>query len=119
MRLMKQLSLLVGVGMLAVLPLSAAEVTVKGEIVDQVCIKKDKANKGADHHDCNSSCLKKGQQAALVTADGEIYALAGSFTENKNAKLLDLVGKTVEANGEVTEMDGKKVLNAKGIIAVK
>ena len=119
MRLMKQLSLLVGVGMMAVLPLSAAEVTVKGEIVDQVCIKKDKANKGADHHDCNSSCLKKGQQAALVTADGEIYALAGSFTENKNAKLLDLVGKTVEANGEVTEADGKKTLNAKGIIAVK
>ncbi len=34
MRLMKQLSLLVGVGMVAVLPLSAAEVTVKGEIVD-------------------------------------------------------------------------------------
>jgi hypothetical protein len=119
MRLMKQLSLLVGVGMMAVLPLSAAEVTVKGEIVDQVCIKKDKANKGADHHDCNSSCLKKGQQAALVTADGEIYALTGSFTENKNAKLLDLVGKTVEANGEVTEADGKKMLNAKGIIAVK
>lgn len=119
MRLMKQLSLLVGVGMMAVLPLSAAEVTIKGEVVDQVCITKSKANKGADHHDCNSSCLKKGQQAALVTADGEVYALAGSFTENKNAKLLDLVGKTVEANGEVTETGGKKVLNAKGIIAVK
>jgi hypothetical protein len=44
MRLMKQLSLLVGVGMMAVLPLSAAEVTLKGEVVDQVCIKKDKAN---------------------------------------------------------------------------
>jgi hypothetical protein len=119
MRLMKQLSLLVGVGMLAVLPLSAAEVTVKGEIVDSICIKKDKANKGADHLDCNTSCLKKGQPASLVTADGEIYALSGSFTENKNAKLLDLVGKTVEANGEVTETDGKKMLNAKGIIAVK
>ncbi len=99
MRLMKQLSLLVGVGMMAVLPLSAAEVTLKGEVVDQVCIKKDKANKGADHHDCNSSCLKKGQQAALVTADGEIYALAGSFTENKNAKLLDLVGRDGGSQG--------------------
>jgi hypothetical protein len=119
MRLMKQLSLLVGVGMMAVLPLSAAEVTVKGEVVDAVCIKKDKANKGADHHDCNSSCLKKGQAPALVTADGEIYALAGSFTENKNAKLLDLVGKTVEAKGDVTEAAGVKTLNAKGIIAVK
>jgi hypothetical protein len=54
-----------------------------------------------------------------VTADGEIYALTGSFTENKNAKLLDLVGKTVEAKGDVTEAAGVKTLNAKGIIAVK
>jgi len=119
MRLMKQLSLLVGVGMMAVLPLSAAEVTVKGEIVDQVCIKKDKANKGADHHDCNASCLKKGQQAVLVAEDGTLYTLAGSFTENKNAKLLDLVGKTVEAKGETSEKDGKKVLTASSIVAAK
>ena len=116
---MKQLSLLVGVGMMAVLPLSAAEVTVKGEVVDAVCIKKDKANKGADHHDCNTSCLKKGQAPALVTADGEIYALAGSFTENKNAKLLDLVGKPVEAKGETSEKDGMKVLTASSIMAAK
>src|SRR5690349_13358656 len=103
MRLMKQLGLLAGVSMLAVLPLTAAEVTVKGEIADGVCIKKDKANKGADHHDCNASCLKKGQQAVLVTDDGKVYQLAGSFTENKNAKLLDLVGKPVEAKGEASE----------------
>ena len=70
MRLMKQLGLLVGVGMLASLPLSAAEVTVKGEIVDQVCYKKDKANKGADHKDCNTSCVKRGQPAALVLSTG-------------------------------------------------
>ena len=119
MRLMKQLGLLAGVSMLAVLPLTAAEVTVKGEIADGVCIKKDKANKGADHHDCNASCLKKGQQAVLVTDDGKVYQLAGSFTENKNAKLLDLVGKPVEAKGEASEKDGMQVLTAKSIIAVK
>jgi hypothetical protein len=119
MRLMKQLSLLVGVGMMAVLPLSAAEVTLKGEIADKVCITKDKANKGADHHDCNASCLKKGQQAVLITDDGTIYALAGSFTENKNAKLLDLVGKPVEAKGETSEKDGMKVLTASSIMAAK
>ena len=119
MRLMKQLSLLVGAGMVAVMPLSAAEVTVKGEVVDQVCITKSKENKGADHHDCNASCLKKGQQAALVTADGTVYSLAGSFTENKNAKLLDLVGKPVEAKGDTSEKDGMQVLTAKSIIAVK
>lgn len=119
MRLMKQLGLLAGVGMLAALPLSAAEVTVKGEIVDQVCYKKDKANKGADHKDCNTSCVKRGQPAALVTADGEVYALAGSYTENKNAKLVDLVGKTVEAKGETSEKDGMKVLTASSITASK
>ena len=119
MRLMKQLGLLAGVGMLAALPLSAAEVTVKGEIVDQVCYKKDKANKGADHKDCNSSCIKRGQPAALVTAEGDVYALAGSYTENKNAKLVDLVGKTVEAKGEASEKDGMKVLTASSIVAAK
>jgi hypothetical protein len=119
MRLMKQLSLLVGVGMVAVLPLSAAEVTIKGEIADQVCITKSKANKGADHHDCNASCLKKGQQAAFIADDGTIYTLAGSFTENKNAKLLDLVGKPVEVKGETSEKDGKKVLTASSIVAAK
>jgi hypothetical protein len=119
MRLMKRLSLLVGVGMVAVLPLSAAEVTVKGEIADAICIKKDKANKGADHESCNSSCLKKGQQAVLVTDDGTVYTLAGSFTENKNAKLLDLVGKPVEAKGETSEKDGMKVLTASSIVAAK
>lgn len=119
MRLMKQLSLLVGVGMMAVLPLSAAEVTVKGEIVDQVCITKSKANKGADHHSCNASCLKKGQQAALIADDGTIYMLMGSFTDNKNAKLVDLVGKTVEVKGDASEKDGAKVLVASSVVAAK
>ena len=119
MRLMKQLSLLVGAGMVAVLPLSAEEVLLKGEVVDQICITKSKENKGADHHDCNASCLKKGQQAVLITDDGKVYTLAGSFTENKNAKLLDLVGKTVEAKGEASEKDGKKILTASSIVAAK
>jgi hypothetical protein len=92
---------------------------VKGEIVDQACYLKDKAKMGAEHKDCGTGCIKKGMAAALVTADGEVYMIAGPYTENKNAKLVEFVAQTVEATGDVTEKDGKKILTAKGIIAVK
>jgi hypothetical protein len=118
MRLLKFVGLMVGSALVASLPLTAAEVTVKGEVVDQACYLKDKS-KGAEHKDCGMGCVKKGQAAAIVTAEGEVYTLAGSYTENKNAKLVDLVAKTVEAKGEVTEKGGKKVLTATSIQEAK
>jgi hypothetical protein len=117
MRLVKHLGLVLGCTMLVSLPLMAAEVTVKGEVVDQACYLKDKNKMGADHKDCGTGCVKKGMAAALVTADGEVYTIAGSYTENKNAKLVPFVAQTVEAKGEVTEKDGKKVLTATSIKA--
>ena len=44
--------------------------TVKGEIADQACYKKDKGNKGEAHKDCGTSCVKKGGPVALITASG-------------------------------------------------
>jgi hypothetical protein len=118
MRLMKQLGLMVGCAFVASLPLTAAEVTVKGEVVDQACFLKDKS-RGADHKDCGTGCVKKGQPAALVTADGQVYTIVGDYAANKNAKLVDLVAKTVEAKGEVTEKDGKKMIAATSISEAK
>lgn len=117
MRLMKYVGYMVGCAFVATMPLAAAEVTVKGEVVDQACFLKDKKNMGADHHDCTSSCIKKGQAAALVTADGQVYTIAGSYAENKNAKLVEFASKTVEAKGEVSEKDGKKVLTVTSLKA--
>lgn len=119
MNLMKRVGLALGCAFVATLPLTAAEVTLKGEVVDQACYLKDKTNMGADHKDCGTSCVKKGQAAALVTAEGDVYTIAGSYAENKNAKLVDFVAKTVEAKGEVTEKDGKKVLTVTSLTAAK
>jgi hypothetical protein len=99
-------ALLVGSGVSMV----AAEVaTIKGEVVDQQCFLKDKS-RGEDHKDCGTGCAKKGMPVAIVTEAGEVYTITGAYTENKNAKLIDFVSKTVEAKGEVSEKDGKKVI---------
>lgn len=89
----------------------AQSVTVTGEIVDQACYNKDKSNTGADHKDCGLGCAKKGMPLAIVTKDGEVYQIVGAYTENKNAKLIDVFAETVEATGTVTEKDGKKLLD--------
>jgi hypothetical protein len=102
-------SLAFGVLVASALPLVAAESTVKGELVDQQCFLKEKS-RGAEHKDCGTGCAKKGMPMAIVTEAGDVYTVTGSYTENKNAKLIDFVTKTVEAKGEVTEKDGKKMI---------
>jgi hypothetical protein len=99
----------------ASVPLSAAPVTVKGEVVDQACFTKDKANVGAKHKDCGLTCAKKGAKLALVTADGQVYTITGAFTDNKNEKLIDVFATPVEATGEVSEKGGAKEINLSAI----
>jgi hypothetical protein len=88
----------------------AAPVTVKGEIIDQACYTKDKANRGEGHKDCGSSCAKKGSPLALVTEKGEVYTITGEYAANKNAKLVEHFAHTVEVTGEVSEKDGKMII---------
>jgi hypothetical protein len=96
---------------------AAAPSTVKGEVVDQACYTKDKANVGEKHKDCGLSCAKKGGKLSLVTADGSVYQITGAYTANKNAKLLEanLFGVPVEATGEVTEKDGAKQIDVSAL----
>lgn len=92
-------------------PLAADHATtLKGEVVDQACYTKDKGNVGEKHKDCGLTCAKKGSRLAFVTADGQVYTIVGAYTENKNAKLVDLFAMPVEATGEVSEKDGAKEL---------
>jgi hypothetical protein len=102
---------------LALAPLAAADTqTVKGELVDVMCMKKDATNKGADHADCAMGCAKKGAPLGIVTADG-VYTITGDYTNNKNEKLLEFVAKNVEATGHVSEKDGKKEIHLESIKA--
>ena len=92
-------------------PLAADHATtLKGEVVDQACYTKDKGNVGEKHKDCGLTCAKKGSKLAFVTADGGVYTIVGAYTDNKNAKLVDLFAMPVEAKGEVTEKGGTKEL---------
>lgn len=96
-------------------PLVAADMTVKGEVVDVACaIGKGDDGKGAAHAACAMSCARRGQPVGILTADA-VYELTGDYAANRNAKLLDFVAKRVEVTGEVSEKGGKKMMTVKSI----
>jgi hypothetical protein len=117
MRRTMMLGLAVGALVISSLPLSAETKTVKGELVDQACFLKDKANRGADHADCTESCIKKGKAAAVVTEDGTVYTITGKYAENKNAKLVEFASKKVEVTGDVKGDGASKSIDATSIKA--
>ena len=100
---------------LLVMPAAAATVTVKGEVVDLACaFEKGEAGSGNAHSACALACAKEGKLVGVLT-DNAIYEVSGDFTANNNARLLDFVAKAVTITGEVTERDGKKLLNVRTI----
>jgi hypothetical protein len=86
--------------------------TVKGQIVDQACYKKDSSNTGVDHKmpadtkECAISCAKRGRPMALLTSDGKLYQISGDLAANNNEKIIAHISHTVEVTGDVTEKDG-------------
>ena len=111
------ISMVAGAAFVAALamPAFAADMTVKGEVVDIACAtSKKEAGKGDAHAACAMTCAKSGQPVGLLTADA-IYTVTGDYAANKNAKLLDFVAKKVIMTGEVTEKDGVKSINVKSI----
>jgi hypothetical protein len=117
----KILAIVAGAALVASLSasISAADITVKGEVVDIACsMSKGDGGKGDGHAACAMSCAKRGQPVGVLTADA-IYEVTGDWAADKNAKLLDFVAKQVEVTGEVSEKDGKKMLNVKTIKLAK
>ncbi len=93
----------------------AADMIVKGEVVDIACATaKQEAGKGAGHAGCAMVCARKGQPVGILTADA-IYTVTGDYAANNNSKLLDFVAKSVIVSGAVTEKDGVKSINLKSI----
>ncbi len=100
-------------------PAFAKTETIKGQIVDETCYKMDKANAGVDHKmpkgdtkDCAIGCAKAGRPMAILTDDGKVYELAGGLAADKNAKIIQHVGHTVEVTGDVMDHDGKMMITA-------
>ena len=101
------------------IPAFAADMTIKGEVVDVACsMSKKEAGKGAAHASCAMVCAKKGQPVGILTADA-VYTVTGDYASNSNAKLLDFVAKNVIVTGEVTEKDGQKMIAVTSIKAAK
>ena len=99
--------------MLTVVPAPAAEVNLTGELVDQACYLKDKkTNTGVGHQDCATRCAMKGDQVALVTEKGEVFAVTGELTSDNNALLALHMSHRVILTGEVVDKDGKKTIVA-------
>jgi hypothetical protein len=94
-------------------PAPAAEVSLTGELVDQACYLKDKkTNTGVSHQDCATRCAMKGDQVALVTDKGEVYAVTGELASDNNALLALHMSHRVVLTGEVIDKDGKKTIAA-------
>jgi type 1 fimbria pilin len=94
---------------------AAADVTVKGEVVEIACsISKGAAGRGDAHAACALDCARRGEPLAVL-ADDAVFEITGDFSTNKNARLLDFVAKSVTVTGTLIEHDGKKRLNIKTI----
>ena len=100
-------------------PAFATEMTVKGELVDQTCYMKDHKNVGEAHKECAATCAKKCQPMAILTEDGKLYQITGDLAANNNAKLVPHVTHTVEVTGDVSEKDGKMMIDAKDLKMAK
>jgi hypothetical protein len=104
------LALLLAVAVAMTAPLAAAPTSIKGEVVDVQCSLKDAKNKGAEHSDCALSCARRGATMGILTADG-LYTIVGDYTRENNKKLHEFVAHQVQATGEVTEKDGKRLID--------
>ena len=97
---------------------SAKPTTVKGELIDTACGKNTET--GAALEACAKRCAGRGEPVAVYTADGGVFLVTGGFIAEKNAKLLEFMGKTVEVTGEVTkDKDGKMSIAAEKVTVAK
>jgi hypothetical protein len=56
---------------------------------------------GEDHEQCAIACAQKGGRLALLTVTGAVFMVTGVFTQNNNAKLLQLINEPVVLTGTV------------------
>ena len=71
--------------------------TVTGEVVDMECsLSRGASGRGEAHGACAMDCARRGNQLAILTDDA-VYVIRGDYTANNNAKLLDFVGRRVDA----------------------
>ncbi len=110
--------LLTGTAFLVTAVVPALAETVKGEVVEVSCFTELGQNgTGEEHVACALRCAGRGESLGILT-DAGVYVIIGEMAQNYNAKLLDYIGKNVEATGIVTNDHGYILLEL-GSIKVK
>jgi hypothetical protein len=113
----KILAVAAAAALMASASLFAESKTVKGEVVDIAChTKKGEGGHGEGHKGCATACAKKGAAMGIMASDA-VYEIAGDYAANSNAKLVEFVATQVEATGEVSEKDGKKIITVSSMKA--
>jgi len=92
----------------------AAPETIAGELVDVRCALQDAANVGDGHVDCALSCAKRGARLGILTSEG-VYTIAGEYTRENNKRLIEFVGRTVEATGDISDSNDVRVITVTSI----
>ena len=93
--------------------------TVTGEVVDMECsLSRGASGRGEAHGACAMDCARRGNQLAILTDDA-VYVIRGDYTANSNAKLLDFVGRRVDAKGHVEDADGKRTITVASMAIAK
>ncbi len=110
--------LLTGMAFVVTAAVPALAETVTGEVVDVECFTELGQNgTGEEHVACALRCARRGESLGILT-DAGVYVITGEMAQNNNAKLLDYIGKNVEATGMVT-YDHGYILIEVGSIKVK
>lgn len=86
-----------------------SETTVSGEVIDLNCHLRKTTATPVSQDLCGVESAKRGQPLAILAGDGTVYIIKGDWTKNKNEKLIEWVTKKVDATGEVTDVNGKKM----------
>jgi hypothetical protein len=98
---------------------AAADQTITGRVVSLSYYGQNKARPGGglDQRlgEARSSVKWEGMPAGIVTADGKAYQVTGGLAANNNAKIAELLGRTVTVAGQVSEQQGMLFISADSV----
>ncbi|HKP87707.1 MAG TPA: hypothetical protein VJZ26_16520 [Blastocatellia bacterium] len=90
----------------------AAEVAIKGEVVDMHCYitRHGGQGSGPQHAGCANACINRGVTPGFVASDGKLYLLFDEKPFSVKEKIAGLAGQQVTLKGVIVERDGVRAI---------